>query len=779
MGAKIDRGAFEGLVREHHAGAYRAALRVVRDEALALDAVQQAFLAVLEGRVALKQAADAGKLLRCVAARQAAMLLRSERARAGREAEVGMQRRERSEAGDPGEIETRGALRACLAELPEELRLAVVLRFQESLTLAEIGAVLEVSEASVHGRLERALEKLRERLSQAGFAAMLPRLPEILAHDEAVSVPPQALPRLLALSQGTLALTTLVPVAAAVLLASAPRAADERAVAGGLEGAPGASARAPVARAVESAAGTLAEGRIEGQVRDELGFAVEGAEVDASSLERDGKSAASSRSTRSGKDGGFELSLPVAVASGQDYALSARTSSLTQDAGVVRVRSGQTAPYQRIRLFAPVTDSPGSWALDLLVRDPEGRAVAGAVARVFRTVSHSNGASWLQWQEGGQTNESGELTLRGEDLGTGLLSVDARAQGFAILRERVELHEPGGARHVAVLHKGLSIRGTILDENGAALDAQRLGAPGSTPLYAFADDPNEWLGAAYPEAGRFEIAALADEPHELRFQSERWSPFSLHAVRPGAEPLQVQLKLRYDPRDVGLHDAEIHARLVDAATGAPLAAHAAWTWIDRIDDNSPGLADGDFAPLLMQQVMVQTGDFSSEEEPAPAPPPEAITCAGLEAGRYALRVRLPGYAPALLGPLELGPREIASGRLVRLARGSLRGVVLDEHGRPLAGATVVALGSGALSRQRVSELDQELRQTAGRGTIHSDGATSDADGRFQLANVPAGLGLPLVALHPEHPPVESGLLELSEGQASADQILRTAARRER
>src|SRR6185369_6006050 len=96
----IDRAAFERLVREHHAGAYRAALRVVREESLALDAVQQTFLSVLEGRLALDTAADAGKLLRCAAARQAAMRLRSEQARAHRETEVGMRRTQAFEAGD-------------------------------------------------------------------------------------------------------------------------------------------------------------------------------------------------------------------------------------------------------------------------------------------------------------------------------------------------------------------------------------------------------------------------------------------------------------------------------------------------------------------------------------------------------------------------------------------------------------------------------------------------------------------------------------------------------
>jgi len=466
----------------------------------------------------------------------------------------------------------------------------------------------------------------------------------------------------------------------------------------------------------------------------------------------------------------------------QPFRSSASSSSrfmVTWQAGAVRVRSGQTAPYQRIRLFAPASDRPGAWQLDLVVRDPAGHPVAGAVARVHQVVSHSSGASWTQWQAGGRANERGELTLRGEGLGAKLLTVDARDQGFAFLRERVELDGPAATAHAVALQKGLAIRGTLLDENGAPLAGERIGYPPSMPLYAIGEDSSEWFFASLQEPGHFEITALAPEPHELHFRSEYWSPFTIHALRPGSEPLELRLKRKYDPSDTGLHDAEIHARLVDAATGAPVEARSAWTWVDSIEDTSPGLLDGDFTALQMQVVVVQT-EHSGSEQPQPDPPPDAIACVGLLAGRYALRVRVPGYAPALLGPLELGPRAIASGQVVRLTRGaSVRGVVRDPAGNPLAGALVMALGSGALSRQCLAGLDTQLRQTAGRGTIHSGGVRTDAAGRFELAQVPAGLGLRLFVLHPTHELAEGVLLELREGQLAPEQLLRAGAPRER
>lgn len=805
---RIDRHAFERLVREHHAEVYRAALRVVRDEALALDATQQAFVELLERRVPLGAARDAGKLLRCVAARQAAMLLRSERARARREELVAMQRAEGVSGADAGEREARRVLRELVAGLPEELRLPLVLRYEEDLTLGEIGSALGLSETGVHGRLERAQQELRERLGRLGFAACLPRLPELLLAQESLAVPQHVLPRLLALGRGTLSAATLgVAVSGALVAVVAvllvPHWLDERSDTSGAEPTSSAAplaggrteleGRAPEPERLALAAPAFAPGtprgdsraelpsaRIVGVVRDELGFAVADAEVGAASLEFEGKFPVETSTTRTAPDGSFVLDVRVWLESGQDYSLGVHTATLVQPAGTVRVHSGRTAAFQRIQLFAPVDERPGAWELALRVRDPSGRPVAGAVARLYRSVRHAQGGSWTQWQAGGRADENGELHLRGEDLGPRLIVVDAREQGFAPLHERLVIADAGTLEHEARLQPGLALRGTLLDELGRPLDARRLGDPSGMPLYARGADAEDWFGAVFPEPGRFEIQALPDEPLELCFQSERWSPFTLADVRAGSAPLELRLKLRDDERDIGRHDAELHLRLIEAGSGAPLPAARAWTWLDRIDEECPGLNDGDFAPLALERVVVQTCDSSRGEEPGPEPAPEALVQAGLAAGRYALRVRLEGYAPALFGPVELAAREIVAGRRVELARGaSVSGRVLDDEQRPLAGARVVLLGPGELSRRRLAEIDRDLRGTAGRGTLHLGGVESDASGAFRLEHVPTGLRLHLAVLHPDHDPVEGPPLALQEGSEAAPQELRAGARRAR
>ncbi|MSR63985.1 MAG: sigma-70 family RNA polymerase sigma factor [Planctomycetes bacterium] len=87
MKSKIDVAKFERIVREHHAAVYRTALRVLRDDALALDATQQTFMHVLEGKLSLDEHGDVSRILRCTAAREALMLLRSAASRKRREQE--------------------------------------------------------------------------------------------------------------------------------------------------------------------------------------------------------------------------------------------------------------------------------------------------------------------------------------------------------------------------------------------------------------------------------------------------------------------------------------------------------------------------------------------------------------------------------------------------------------------------------------------------------------------------------------------------------------------
>lgn len=64
-----------------------------------------------------------------------------------------------------GRSEDAMVLSAAIAELPEELRIAFVLREVQQLSVREAAAVLEVPEGTVKSRNHAARERLRETLA--------------------------------------------------------------------------------------------------------------------------------------------------------------------------------------------------------------------------------------------------------------------------------------------------------------------------------------------------------------------------------------------------------------------------------------------------------------------------------------------------------------------------------------------------------------------------------------------------------------------------------------
>lgn len=799
-------------MREHHAAVHAAALRVTRDDALALDVTQQVFVRVLEGQLDLAQAQSEQRVLRCAAAREALMALRAAASRRRREEQHAMRRPEAVEDRTSESKDTLAALRRALGELPDELRAALVLRFQEELTFDEMSDVLTISAPSAHQRVQRGLEKLREKLSRVGLGALCANLEGLLGDDGAVPRTPAGLEsQLLSLSgasssslaAGVSALVAVALTAFSVWrFAASDTGANEAPIelaatpaAGAVDASPTPAATSSSAqderravtpaRSVNSerddsqASQALPPGRIEGRVVDEFGLPLEGVLVIAASTQRDGKFAADSAEVRSARDGSFSLSVPVRLRSGQDYRLSARTAQFQGDFNVVRVRAGASCEPQRITIDSQVAERPGAWSLELVLRDPEGRPVHGADAQAHAIVRHASGSSWPQHQSGGMSGHGGVADLQGEGLGAKLIVIDARKQGFCIVRERLELSQEGLTRREFVLQRGVDLTGSIVDHAGVPITRTRLGEY-TTALFAKAPGDDTRLEAEFPEPGRFRIAALAPEtPHELQFRHSSWSAFTLVAT-PGQGELKLRLKLKGDATDSGEHDAEIHGELVDAATGAPVENKLTTTWFERVPADSPALVDRDWAPLVMQTIVAQVAmGLPSGADLPPAPARNRFICDGLAPGRYVVRVFAEGYAPALVGPIEVQARQIATGFTVRLTRGAtVSGRVLDANGAPIAGARVHILGDGGLSRTSLAEADAELRSTGGRGLQSKPGVQTDAQGRFTRSKVPTDRALRLYVLHPDREPESGAWLELSEG-GSVQIELRAGALRER
>ncbi len=110
---------------------------------------------------------------------------------------------------------------AALAELPDDLRLPLVLFHLERRSQAEIAAELEIHQSTVSRRVEAAVAALREKLKGAGVMAPGLALPALLA-QHAIEVVPKALMAEL----GKLAVSGVMPVTSGAVSGAASGAAS-------------------------------------------------------------------------------------------------------------------------------------------------------------------------------------------------------------------------------------------------------------------------------------------------------------------------------------------------------------------------------------------------------------------------------------------------------------------------------------------------------------------------------------------------------------------------
>jgi RNA polymerase sigma factor (sigma-70 family) len=376
--SNLDPAAYAALVHTAAAPAWRAARRVTCDGGLASDAVQEAFLRLVDGRTTLERLAvhgDRTQGLVALAVRVALDHQRSSARRRAREERRAMEHDRFEDSDSPGERleqwEAEHALASALLTLPERLRLAVELRFREGLTFAAIGRALGSSESAAHDRVEAALASLRRRLRPEGLpvlAGLAGGLPQPVQRGQAGALggpAPSANEALMReLVDGLLRLpsavcgsmttastagtvTSFVGLGRVVLLVcvalgalgianavlgsrgwTSPLVAATGFVAvnPGQDPAPASSARSAESDADRSTSprepavlgGVVQQGVspfvLTGRVLDTQGHAVPGATVRASTAERSGKFPRWSGSVVAGADGSYRLVVPFGAA---------------------------------------------------------------------------------------------------------------------------------------------------------------------------------------------------------------------------------------------------------------------------------------------------------------------------------------------------------------------------------------------------------------------------------------------------------------------------------
>jgi RNA polymerase sigma-70 factor, ECF subfamily len=171
---KGDADAFARLVDAHQDRIYSCVLRSVRDEHLAADITQEAFIHAWKAIDTYEDRARFGTWLYRIAMNLMTSHFRHERAakRGGEQAkaslnaegmaEPGAQQRTPDDLVEASDIGTQ--VRAAIDELEDEYKQVVLMRDLQDMSYEEIAELLKIPPGTVRSRLHRGRERLKEKL---------------------------------------------------------------------------------------------------------------------------------------------------------------------------------------------------------------------------------------------------------------------------------------------------------------------------------------------------------------------------------------------------------------------------------------------------------------------------------------------------------------------------------------------------------------------------------------------------------------------------------------
>ena len=174
--ASSDDGALAELYDRVGRVAYGLALRILRDEALAQDAVQEAFLALWHSADRfLAERAKASTWILTLVHRRSVDLVRREDRRRGEPLERAPEAATTSTAEDEVALGfQRRVVQEALRRLPAEQREALELGYYGGLTQSELAERLGQPLGTIKSRMFAGLTQLRDLLAQAGLEESLP-----------------------------------------------------------------------------------------------------------------------------------------------------------------------------------------------------------------------------------------------------------------------------------------------------------------------------------------------------------------------------------------------------------------------------------------------------------------------------------------------------------------------------------------------------------------------------------------------------------------------------
>lgn len=171
--AEKDAGALEALYDRYGRAAFSLARRILTEETLAQDVVQEVFLSLWRnaGRFDAGRGTVATYLLSMTHHRAVDVVRREENLRRWRTSDEGLELEADPKVRVEDEVEAserRAEVRAALNELPDAQREALLLAYFGGYTQREVAALVGVPLGTVKTRMAAGMRKMKEALRDAG-----------------------------------------------------------------------------------------------------------------------------------------------------------------------------------------------------------------------------------------------------------------------------------------------------------------------------------------------------------------------------------------------------------------------------------------------------------------------------------------------------------------------------------------------------------------------------------------------------------------------------------
>lgn len=721
--------------------------------------------------------------------------------------------------------ESHRAVSAGLARLPEELRIPVILRFQNGMTFGEIADLTDVAEPSAHDRVRRGIEKLRALLTAAGFGSVALSIESQLSAAEPPALPSGLETKVLALGTAKASsIGVLATSLGALLLTSTVFLWNQG------DSLP----RRPTGdRGTESLAALLPAGSVREELISEPQVPTTptppapstrtsptavppppavtvGRETSMQSATVEGKvdllapdrtmlplfrvTFLSVRDQQKGErrtfeaviapDGKYRIDLPVYPEGSWFRTWLEYADATMTDAQEIELKPGETRSGLDFSFGKPLGERSGEGIVEILARDESGNPVPGLWVNLERRFEYV-GSDPRSIHEGrGQTDANGRVRIPTSTLGSKQVRVFREKRADPSAEALITFDGASNHEFVITLPAEDAIRGRVARTDRALTSAESAGL--TLRAIPFSDASGHWrdlsrdltnlpsdavararTGHAQPD-GRFTFAGLPLDDYLITVESG--GAIRAHASRrPGTTEFEIRVR--------ELEDSEtrsIRGRVLDGPTGAPIADLFHDEWLVTIP---AGMSDEDvIADLLPNEMRPRVYQISIDPYSEPT---EWFTHPIEDAGRYAVVYLAGERAPAFAGPFDLTqPGRIEDADLRLFPTATVSGRVVDANGKGIPDAWILVTGNGAVSEQHIVEIDAKRIRKGTEFRDYVDAETrTDADGRFTLKGLGGAIPVRFVAVHPSFQPASSSTRTIETGSAVDDIVIHFATQR--